>query len=132
MRVNSPLREVNFDGSGGSAGAATTSAAGAEPGEVSEDHLRRVLSNGRRRSIVAFLDAEDGPVHRRALVEHLASGDGERERVAMRLHHVHLPMLADAGLLVHDQDADTLRSGENVRRALGVLTTPPGDRGANG
>lgn len=126
MGEDSPLPEVNSDDSGIPSAVAPTSPSAA-PGVVSEDELRRVLSDGRRRSIIAFLDSEDEPVHRRAVLAHLAPDDEERARIATRLHHVHLPKLVDSGLLVHDRDEDTLESGPNAPRALRALTAPPGD-----
>lgn len=94
---------------------------------MTEDALRWVLSDGHRRSIVAFLAAEDEPVRRRAVLEHLAPDDEARRRIAARLHHVHLPKLVDAGIVVHDEDRDTLESGENIQRALRIVSTAPGD-----
>lgn len=127
MARDSPLAGVNLCDNGSHTSTPSASAAARAARDVSEDELRRVLSDGRRRSIVAFLATEDGPVHRSAVVEHLAPTEAEQRRIATRLHHVHLPKLADAGLAVHDAGRDTLEAGANIGRALHVLTTAPDD-----
>lgn len=48
------------------------------------------------------------------LVDHLAetrtsAGEpGDRDRIALRLHHVHLPKLADTGVIEYDADTGDL------------------------
>jgi DNA-binding transcriptional ArsR family regulator len=77
------------------------------------------LANSQRRGLVGrVLEHAPEPVSTRELATTLAASvDGashdevtpeQRQRAAVRLHHVHLPALADADLVVHDPDADTV------------------------
>ncbi|WP_115865105.1 DUF7344 domain-containing protein [Halorussus litoreus] len=93
------------------------------------DSLFDALSNERRRAVVSFLkSSDDDAVALSELVEHVVShdeqilsdneqttacgaddGSDDRETVATALHHVHLPKLADAGLLDYDAGSNTVR-----------------------
>jgi DNA-binding transcriptional ArsR family regulator len=79
------------------------------------DELFEVLANGQRRQILAYLDGIDDNVAAFSdLIEHVADGSvGEstdaRERVAVNLHHNHLPKLSDAGVVEYDVRSETVR-----------------------
>lgn len=81
------------------------------------DQLFRVLANTTRRRTMWLL-LED----RRTTIEELADtlvgwwamenavvGPEDREQIAMELFHVHLPMLAESGLLTYDADDGEIR-----------------------
>jgi DNA-binding transcriptional ArsR family regulator len=77
------------------------------------DALFEVLADAKRRHVLAYLDECDGDVAtvtevRDALADDDASTD-ERERIATRLHHAHLPKLAAAGLVEFDDRGGTIR-----------------------
>lgn len=74
-----------------------------------------VLANARRARIVRTLaDAPERTLDFDRLVDHVArrtdeDGPLERDRIAIRLHHVDLPKLSDAGVLDYDADDGTVR-----------------------
>lgn len=85
----------------------------ATAGRSQTDDLFRVLGSSRRRFVLEYLASSDQPVSVEEVGDRLASAeDGSGASpgtVHASLLHVHLPMLAEAGLLTHDRDAGTLR-----------------------
>lgn len=88
-------------------------------GRVSSDTLTesdrfRLLSAKRRRLILELLSESTAPV----VLEELAAAvrtredePGERDGdVAVALHHVHLPMLADLGVIDYDPSSKRIRA----------------------
>lgn len=70
-----------------------------------------LLSSSVRRTLVVTL-RESGTVGRDELTETLAAaeadgGEDARRRIRIALHHNHLPRLADAGLVVYDDETVT-------------------------
>ncbi|WP_313691225.1 helix-turn-helix domain-containing protein [Halorarum halobium] len=82
------------------------------------DDLYRALSDETRRRTLWYL-LHGGTVSTGELADVLSGwratssgapvGPAEHEDVSIRLHHGHIPMLEDAGLVVHDADADDVR-----------------------
>lgn len=74
-----------------------------------------VLADARRARVVRTLaDAPERTLDFDRLVDrvaHRTDGDDplERDRIAIRLHHVDLPKLSDAGVLDYDADDGTVR-----------------------
>ncbi|MFC4438393.1 MULTISPECIES: DUF7344 domain-containing protein [Natrialbaceae] len=82
-----------------------------------------LLSNRQRRYVLYYLyEQPDGVATVDELTDHVvalehrtASSEGEdasdvhRETIRTELQHVHLPKLADAGMVEHDQRSDTVR-----------------------
>ena len=78
-----------------------------ETADVSQ--LFRALADEHRRAIVRSLDETHTPIPRDALATYVAKevfserqrGDfiEFRDRMRLELHHIHLPMLADAGVV---------------------------------
>lgn len=74
------------------------------------DTLYRLLADERRRQLLSFLSDRAGePVSVDRLVDEVAENErpdpgpaNHRDRVAIDLHHVHLPKLADTGVVEHD------------------------------
>ncbi|WP_158055799.1 DUF7344 domain-containing protein [Halorussus halophilus] len=84
----------------------TETTVGQELGSRSLDTIFDVLGARRRRNVLYVLSRRSRPVPFTELVDDLvALEDGTRERVAVSLHHEHLPKLADADLLNYDEDA---------------------------
>lgn len=78
---------------------------------VSRARAMRILADRERRVLILHLTdtAEETvplPVCRRAVAD--AVGHGE-DVIGLRMHHVHLPMLADAGVLDYDERSETIR-----------------------
>ena len=87
------------------------------------DELFEVLADGQRRQILAYLDDIDDDVAAFSeLIEHVADDSvGEstdapaeestdaRKRVAVSLHHNHLPKLSAAGIVEYDVRSETVR-----------------------
>lgn len=81
------------------------------------DELHRLLANSRRRLVLSYLQshpAEGAAVD--DLVGAVARGEQpdpgpatHRERIQVDLHHVHLPKLADAGVVGYDPVAGTVQ-----------------------
>lgn len=76
-----------------------------------------LLSNDARRRAVAYLAKRDAPVTLNDLADVVASPDeterdsepaAARERVAVALHHVHLPKLDAADVVDYDVDANAV------------------------
>lgn len=75
---------------------------------IQDDH--RLFQNRQRRLATEILQQREDSIGLVALAqaitasEHAGDTDQEPHAVAAMLHHVHLPMLADAGILDYDPD----------------------------
>jgi hypothetical protein len=66
------------------------------------DEVCELLASERRRILLQYLISHpDEPVHVDDLVDYLIArgATDERDTIAIRLHHIHLPKVADAGVL---------------------------------
>lgn len=87
------------------------------PDRSSTDTLYQLLADDRRRRVLSFLTRNSGEaVSVDRLVDDITEHEwpdpgpaSHRERVAIDLHHVHLPKLADAGVIDHDPVDETVR-----------------------
>jgi hypothetical protein len=73
------------------------------------DELLELLCHRHRRQILRFLD--NRPTNTATvdeLVSHVDSPSGESS-LSTRMHHVHLPKLADSGLIEWDSRSETVR-----------------------
>lgn len=86
------------------------------------DTVFELLASSRRRSALYVLYRSDGSVALSDLVAEVASMEEVApERVATALHQVHLPKLADAGVVEYDAEDETVRlvtPSERFRRYL--------------
>ncbi|WP_137283642.1 DUF7344 domain-containing protein [Halorussus salinisoli] len=79
------------------------------------DELFEVLADGHRRHVLGYLTGIDDEVAAFSeLVEHVADNLAEEttddhERVAMNLHHNHIPKLEDANVVEYDLRSETVR-----------------------
>lgn len=81
--------------------------------EVSErtavtDRVLDALRDGYRRSVLAHLHERNRPVDVDRLSERISRADDDFTSTAVDLHHVHLPKLADAGLVEYDPGEKTV------------------------
>lgn len=103
------------------------------------DCLHAVLDNPRRRLIVDVV-TEVGAVTMRDLATQVvarerdvpphAVTDDQRREVTIALHHVHVPKLADVGLLEIEGGMDRLRPGPNAAPAMEALAKLYSDLGS--
>ena len=93
---------------------------------ASEPDVLRLLSDGGRRTIVAELAISSSPVDQTELSRAVADRGGEEGNLTYRdvhiqCHHVHLPMLDDAGVIDWDRDAGTVSTAERFEATANVL-----------
>lgn len=87
--------------------------------ELSTSDRNRLLVAERRRVILEVLQHRTGPVELEDLAATIAAREGEEEaveedrvtQVAISLHHMHLPMMADLGVVEYDPEANRVESG---------------------
>ena len=73
--------------------------------ELSREEIYNLLSNSRRRHIIAYLARSDGPVTRRELSEYLADiEDTNRQTCSISIYQQHLPELEKAGVIEWERD----------------------------
>lgn len=77
----------------------------------SGDSPVQAIRDDRRREILAIVEFENGSVTRESLARRLARRESDElppkslvEDIEVRLHHVHLPKLVQAGILEYDLD----------------------------
>lgn len=89
-----------------------------------------LLADRQRREVLAYLsETDDGTAEVDALVDHLAGEGLDRHEVVTALHHVHLPKMADAGVVEYDRRSGTVRytgdpSVETTLEAVGDSDLP--------
>lgn len=103
----------------------TAGGAGKKP--LTNDRLFDLLSRRERRQVVELLQDADGPVDLTTLAAHVETGGGDAvdRRTVTSLDHVHLPRLAEAGVVDYDREAGTVRYRGN-RRLESVLAVVHG------
>ncbi|WP_121744749.1 DUF7344 domain-containing protein [Natronorubrum halophilum] len=103
-------------------------------GSNTESDSRDVLADSRRRAVLRYLDAREGPVSLSDLADHLVlegrtedrsalSGYGDallgaRRRIRISLRHGHVPKLADADAVAFDHETNTVSLGERSAEFL--------------
>ena len=83
--------------------------------------LYDVLSDERRRAVLAALAETTPPVHTHTLARQVCERERdppEEDRVRVSLHHVHLPRLADSDLLEYDPERNEVVDVSEVAGAL--------------
>lgn len=83
---------------------------------LDESVRHRLLSAARRRHALDVFAIRSGPITLRALAAAVAAredtdpaDDDDRRRLEIVFHHVHLPMLAEYGLVEYDVDEKEVR-----------------------
>jgi len=111
----------------------------AESADISREEIFTVLSNGRRRRVLEYLEAHDEPrVDLRTLVDTLAEWEygeptetlswKERKRVYTALRQSHLPKLAEAGAIEYDPSRGEVELTDDTREFQVYLEyVPEGD-----
>lgn len=104
----------------------------------SRDEIFTVLSNRRRRWVLYYLKQHDGhQVTFRTLVDSLSAWEydqpaeelswKERKRIYTSLRQVHLPKLADAGIIEYNRSRGIVEPTEDVREVQMYLEFVPAD-----
>ena len=100
-----------------------------KPTRISIDTLCDLLSNAQRRHILLYLSSHTKTtISHEKLLDHLTeindnlSGDTHR-RLAIQLQHVHLPKLAEHGLLEYDETTNSIsyNTDSRVEKMLTVV-----------
>lgn len=122
--VDEPRRTASGGAGGRRPGDVLTGAETTPPREVLFD----LLKNPRRRRVLRYLLDEETPVELGPLAEHVAAVENgkdptaltarERKRVYVVLYQMHLPRLADAGLVAFDDDRGRIDRGPHIDSAV--------------
>jgi hypothetical protein len=94
--------------------------------ELTTSERHHLLANDRRRVVIDALRDQPVPIDLTSLARAVArrETDGARideqhvERVAVALHHVQLPKLAEFGVVEYDPATNCVESAESVPEAL--------------
>lgn len=96
-------------------------------GELPMRTLFEILADDQRRHILTFLHSAGKPVTLAEIIDHVVvreqgvSSDDlleeERTRVALALHHTHLPKLMDAGMVTYDHTEETIAPAASAATA---------------
>jgi len=92
--------------------------------EWDTDTVCSLLGHELRRAVLRCLMAESGPVALDDLSEKLAGADhrtGADERLQVRLHHMHLPKLAEENAIAYDRDTAAVSITRDGRRLVEYL-----------
>lgn len=104
-----------------------------EPGSADDrssalDDIFGVLADPMRREVIRYCaDHANEPTDLDTVVDYLAEqrrdGEPDRDRIALRLHHLHLPKLAETGLVEFDPDSGRLeyRSNDAIESCLSEI-----------
>lgn len=87
---------------------------------ISEDDALKLLGNATRRAVLRILMNSEGEAKTiDDLARTIAAGPSEQRNVTIRLHHVHLPMLAEANLIdIEPISAEVSYIGDEVVEEL--------------
>ncbi|RKD94911.1 DUF7344 domain-containing protein [Halopiger aswanensis] len=88
------------------------------------DLLFEALADGHRRRLCAYLADRDGTVELADVCATLCErSQCSRRTLEIELHHVHLPLLADAGIIDYARGADRIEPAGNLPVAKTILET---------
>ena len=81
-------------------------------GDLGANERHELLASKRRRLALDILEEETSTVHIETLAGRIAAKEGDAdstpeetvERIALALHHTHLPKMASAGVLEYDPE----------------------------
>lgn len=102
-----------------------TTSVPSRPTDCSDDQLLAAIGDRRRRLVVAVLDdAAATTLSLQTVTDRVADrlatepplSDDDRHRLRSKLHHVHLPKLADCSVIDHDSEARTVRLRTDLDR----------------
>lgn len=99
------------------------------------DELFGLLANERRQALISVLATRDGPVDVDELTRAIAAletstdatdvDEADLRRVRLTLHHVHLPKMADRGVISYDRNRRMVALADGlIETSLDVDTAP--------
>jgi DNA-binding transcriptional ArsR family regulator len=104
---------------------------GTETDDLWRDDLFSMLRNERRREVIHYLHGHEGEVDLRELSEYIAAMENEcdpeevtykqRKRVQTALYQMHLPKLADQGIVAYDRRAGRVELAAGAENCLPYL-----------
>jgi hypothetical protein len=104
-----------------------TAPAPERPGDLPLHEAFDLLENPRRRHLLRELSGTDGPIDAGRLATRVADREpgpvtpAVERRVTVSLHQLHLPRLADAGVIGYDRDERTVTPTSQVTRLRAVV-----------
>lgn len=104
-------------------------------GALSQDVVFNMLHSPRRRQVLAYLSAQDGPVDLDEVILRVAAwesdtsvdavSESERKRIYVSLYQTHMPQLDDAGLVEYDEEEGTVALTDRAREVDRYLADDP-------
>jgi DNA-binding transcriptional ArsR family regulator len=101
--------------------------------ELARDDLFSMLRNERRREVIHYLSEHEGTVDLRELSEYIAALENDcdpeavtykqRKRVQTALYQMHLPKLAEQGIVAYDRRAGQVELASGAADCLPYLAT---------
>jgi DNA-binding transcriptional ArsR family regulator len=87
------------------------------------EETMNALADDQRRELLSHLVERDckGGVRVSDLADRVSDGDEDEDCVYTRLRHVHLPRLADGGIVSYDRSAETVRLADDTSLVEDVL-----------
>lgn len=118
-------------------------AADYEPVERSEllpkDVVFELLTSPRRRAAICYLKSIEGEATRGELAEELAAAEHavepeevtaqQRKRLYISLYQVHLPRMAEAGVIEYDEDRGTIEVTDRADQLIPYILLDPSEGG---
>ncbi len=91
---------------------------GSGPAQLADDQRHVLLAVERRRTTLEALEDVNGPVDLYDLAAAVAAGEADEpevdddtvQRVALSLHHAHLPKMAQLGVVEYDAESTRIRT----------------------
>jgi DNA-binding transcriptional ArsR family regulator len=106
---------------------------------LQKDVIFDLLTSPRRRTAICYLQSVGGEATRGELAEQLAATElglepaevsaQQRKRLYISLYQVHLPRLADAGVIVYDEDRGTIELTDQANQLIPYILLDPTEDG---
>lgn len=102
------------------------------------ERVCEIVSHPTRQEIVQVLRENETPTTTKTVASELDDIDGNQsigvdsteksERVVIALSHLHLPKMADAGLIDYDPETRTIRTNDTINVAYDILDVAHADQ----
>ena len=105
--------------------------------ELTKDELFDLLKNSRRRTVINYLQDNDGSANLSEVAEHIAARENDisvqelssaqRKRVYIGLYQCHLPKMDDSGVVEYDKHRGTIELQDSVTQLLPYMESTDED-----